>query len=177
MTDLGRRIAIVGAAGAGKSTLAFRLNERLHLPLYHTDQFIWSNGWGKAKTNQDIIAFVDSIIHQPEWLLEGYLGYLYEDDKRLQNATTVIVLDYNRWRMSWHIVKRNWQYHNIKRPEMPDPCIEHFGWHTLRWVFKHFTKRDLRKNMHNWIQHVPPEKRLVFKSPRQLETWLLTRRI
>lgn len=172
MQSLGSRVAIVGVAGAGKSTLALHLNKTLALPLYHTDQFIWAEGWENPKPNQAIIAYIDTIIALPDWLLEGYLGYLHHDDKRLQKATTVIVLDYGRWRLAWHILKRNWQHHNCKRSEMPDTCIERFGWHTIRWVVRHFMKSDLRKNMHNWTRHVDTRHILIFRSPRQLETWL-----
>ena len=39
------KIAIIGSPGSGKSTLAFQLHKKLHLPLFHLDQYFWQPGW------------------------------------------------------------------------------------------------------------------------------------
>lgn len=163
--NLGKKIAVVGIAGAGKSTLVLSLKHKLNLPVYHTDQFSWSGGWDNKKTNDEILEYVDTILQKSEWLIEGYLGYNMLPDTRLQAADTVIALDYSIPLLAWRALKRNIQYHQKKRPEMPDECIETFGWHTIAWTWKYFRKKDLRANLYNWIATVDPNKLLVFKNP------------
>jgi adenylate kinase family enzyme len=40
-----RRIIVIGIPGAGKSTFARRLGDKLNLPVYHLDRYFWSPGW------------------------------------------------------------------------------------------------------------------------------------
>lgn len=139
--ELGNKIAIIGVAGSGKSTLAIALNYKLTLPIYHTDQFSWANGWDNPKSNNEIVAYIDHILEKDQWLIEGYLGYTSLPDTRLQAADMVIVLDYSKIILAWHILKRILKYNGKRRPEMPDQCIERFGRHTIEWCWKHFTKK------------------------------------
>ncbi len=40
-----RRILLIGSGGAGKSTLASQMGERLGLPVIHLDAVYWQPGW------------------------------------------------------------------------------------------------------------------------------------
>ena len=40
-----KRIMIIGCGGAGKSTLARQLGEKLNLPVVHLDKLFWLPGW------------------------------------------------------------------------------------------------------------------------------------
>ena len=42
------KIAIIGNAGSGKSTLGFELHKKLDLPLYHLDQYYWKPNWQRV---------------------------------------------------------------------------------------------------------------------------------
>ena len=172
IVPIGAKIAIIGVSSAGKSTIARRLNLYLHLPLYHTDSFSWQYGWGKPRSNDEIVAFVDSILEKPEWLIEGYLGYVELPDKRLQAADKVIVLDYSRFTLAWHFLKRRFSYRNKNRPELPDICTETFGLKAIIRSMDYLFESDLRVNLYNWIENIEPEKMLIFKKPSQLNKWL-----
>jgi adenylate kinase family enzyme len=157
--------------------LTLRLKEKLRLPVYHTDQFSWKDGWDKAQSNDAILHYVEGILKQDQWILEGYLGYTTLPDTRLRAATTVIFLDYSRPQLAWHLLKRQWIHHGKKRPEMPDICRESFGWHTISWAFEYYSKKDWRANVDNWVTCVPNDRLLVFKTPKQLELWLTSQRL
>ena len=40
-----KRVIVIGSGGAGKSTLAKALGERLELPVVHLDAQFWQVGW------------------------------------------------------------------------------------------------------------------------------------
>lgn len=42
-----KKIMIVGSGGAGKSTLAKQLGEKLDIPVYHLDAIFWQPGCGQ----------------------------------------------------------------------------------------------------------------------------------
>jgi len=174
LTSLGPRIAVVGVTAAGKSTLVHRLKEKLALPVYHTDGYIWRDGWKNGKTNDQIVAYVDEVLQKPEWLLEGYLGYVDTPDTRLRHATTVIVLDYGRFRLAWQFLKRKYTHHGKSRPELPPECQETFSLKAIRKSLNLIFVKDIRKNLYDWIAQVPADNILIFKNPRQLRVWLRT---
>lgn len=65
-----KKIAIIGCAGSGKTTLAFKLKKKLNLPLYHLDQYYWKPGWGRC----DFEIFrktYDLLCEQDAWIIEG----------------------------------------------------------------------------------------------------------
>ncbi|MGL4882562.1 MAG: hypothetical protein ACRC8K_16095 [Waterburya sp.] len=47
-----KRIAIIGCCGAGKSTLAKSLGEKLNLPVIHLDTYYWQPGWQETEQNE-----------------------------------------------------------------------------------------------------------------------------
>ena len=88
---MNKRIMIIGPGGAGKSELSFRLEDVLHLPLYHLDN-IW---WKKDKTNisrEEFDRKLNEIIDQDEWIIDGDYSRTYK--MRMEKADTIIFLDY-----------------------------------------------------------------------------------
>lgn len=171
--DFPKRIAVIGVTGAGKSTFARILQAKTNLPLVHTDSFLWENGWQHPKTNDELLAYVDHVLDQSTWIIEGYLGYTSPaPDTRLQRADLVIVLDYHRVRLAWHVLKRHVIYHKRHRPELPPACVETFRWRLVRKLWNYLFVRELRNNLDSWTRHVLPEKIIRFKSPKQAQQWL-----
>jgi adenylate kinase family enzyme len=65
------RIAIIGNAGGGKTTLARRLDARLDLPVYQVGPAQWLIGWVRAPA--DVIAVAhEPWLAQPAWITVGW---------------------------------------------------------------------------------------------------------
>ena len=134
---LGRRILIVGSGGAGKSTLARLLGERLSLPVTHLDKEFWNHGWVETpkdewrKKQQELLS-------KPEWILDGNFGSSLE--LRLERADTVIFLDFNRFVCLCSIFKRRLANAGKTRPDMAEGCPEKIDFAALRWIWQFRSK-------------------------------------
>ena len=65
-----KRIMIVGLPGAGKSTFAQFLSQRLHLACYHIDNYYWKPRWQKHSSSE-WKAIHQHLIEKPQWIIEG----------------------------------------------------------------------------------------------------------
>ena len=102
---LGRRIVIWGATGAGKTTLARRLGQRLHLHVVDLDEIRHANGWdsvGYDEFRARLTAVLDE--HPDGWVTAG--SYSAIMDVYLSRADTLVWLNLP-WRVSfWRLLKR-----------------------------------------------------------------------
>jgi adenylate kinase family enzyme len=162
------RVLIVGPCGAGKSTLARNLGQRLGLPVYHLDQLNWHPGWVEG-TKDELRAKVADITAGERWLIDGtYGGTLIE---RLPRADTVIYLDYPVRLCVTRLLRRIWTWRGRSRPDMPDNCPERFDlaflWYVIRWNAGPGPRLEARLRGH-------PEKIIRLRSPAALDAWLVT---
>jgi adenylate kinase family enzyme len=100
---------IIGNAGAGKSTLAKALAQKLRLPLYHLDKIFWLPGW-KEISREDMTAAVNKIISEDEWIIDG--NYRRTIVYRAERADTIIYLNFQTINCLFGILKRNENRYN-----------------------------------------------------------------
>jgi adenylate kinase family enzyme len=86
-----RRIGVVGATGAGKSTLAERLARGLDVPLVGLDALLWGEAWTPAAA-ADFRARVAAAAAGPAWVMAGNDGAVR--DLLWPRADTIVWLDY-----------------------------------------------------------------------------------
>ncbi|MBV9923729.1 MAG: DNA topology modulation protein [Acidobacteria bacterium] len=116
-----RRVLVIGSGGAGKSTFARRLGERLGLPVIHLDRAYWRPGWVEPPKDE-WRRTVEELCAGEAWVMDGnYSGTL---DVRLAACDTVIFLDLPRAVCTWRIVKRSLRYKGTSRPDMGEGCHE-----------------------------------------------------
>lgn len=161
-----QRVLIVGPCGAGKSTLARTLGDRLRLPVHHLDQLNWHPGWIEG-TKDDLRAKLRTITAGDRWLIDGtYGGTLAE---RLPRADTVIYLDYPVRICVTRLLRRIWFWRGRSRPDMPTDCPERFDlaffWYVLRWNAGPGPRLEARLNEHQ-------AKVIRLRSPAALDRWL-----
>jgi adenylate kinase family enzyme len=138
MTPDPRRILLIGSGGAGKSTLARQLADRLHLPLIHLDSLYWRAGWVPSPKGE-WVAQVDQLIAGEQWIMDGNYGGTLA--RRLARADTVVWLDLPRTVCLWRVLKRQARYFGRSRPGLPPGCNEKITWEFLAWIWTYPARR------------------------------------
>lgn len=162
------RALIIGPCGAGKSTLARTLGDRLGLPFFHMDQLNWRSGWVES-SKDEIRARLSEIVATDRWLIDGtYGGTLAE---RLVRADTVVYLDYPISLCVARLLRRIWTYRGRSRPDMPEGCPERldlaFLWYLIRWNSGPRVRTERVLLGHE-------DKVVRLKSPAALNDWIAT---
>lgn len=97
------RIVIVGASGAGKTTLAKILSQRLGLPRIEMDALYWGPNWSEPG-DEEMGARIAKAIASDGWILDG--NYKRFIPLVWPQADTVLWLDYPRPVVLWQVVRR-----------------------------------------------------------------------
>lgn len=127
------RIALLGCGGAGKSTLAARLGERLDLPVVHLDAHFWRPGW-EPTPRDEWRGIQREILSGDRWIADG--NYDSTLDIRFDLADTILFLDQPRWRCLARALARVRRYHDRSRPDLAPGCPEKLDLDFLRWIWR-----------------------------------------
>lgn len=98
------RVVVIGVAGAGKSTVARKLSERLGIQHIELDSIFWQANWTKLD-EEEFEARVRKATHSGDWIVDGN----YSDRIRQITwtaADTVIWLDLSRPIVRWQLLRR-----------------------------------------------------------------------
>ena len=128
-----RRVLIIGQCGAGKSTLAVELGQKLGLIVFHMDKLNWQPGWVES-SKDEISAKLAEIVAADRWLIDGTYGGTLAP--RLARADTVVYLDYPIRLCLWRLMRRIWTYRGRTRPDMTEGCPERFNLEFLIYLMR-----------------------------------------
>ena len=159
---------IIGCGGAGKSTLARQLGEKLGLPVVHLDQIWWAPGNWQHLEREEFDDRLMAELGKPQWILDGNFNRTIE--LRLERCDTVIYLDMNRF-----ICLKNWIGRVIKnwgraRADMAPGCNEWFDPEFVVWMWN-FNKNN-RKKYYELLARQKEKTVMIFKSRRQVAKFL-----
>jgi adenylate kinase family enzyme len=162
------RILIVGCPGAGKSTLARQLTEKLDLPLVHLDALFWLPGWvERDRETFDSLLFAE--LSKPKWIIDGNFSRTFST--RLDHCDTVIYLDFSRVSCVCGVLKRVMTNLGKVRPDMGEGCPERFDLAFLTYVWN-FNKRNREKMFSRMDAADPSVQRIVLHNRRQVKKFL-----
>jgi adenylate kinase family enzyme len=148
-----QRIAIVGNAGAGKSTLAVALGARLHLPVHHLDAMFWLPGWVE-RSRDEFDALQRAAAEGDRWVIDGNYGRTY--GLRFARADTILWLDLPRLRCVRGVLGRTLRYRGVTRPDVGAECPEQtptLAFLYYVWNFARDTQPKLERALAQHGQH------------------------
>lgn len=126
------RIMVIGNAGAGKSTFARRIGDKLALPVIHLDSHFWRPGWQTPETiqwRQRLVALAAS----PAWMMDG--NYINTFDIRMPRADSLVWLDYPRGICMRRVLMRTIMGYGRIRSDLAEGCHDGFDTAFLRYVW------------------------------------------
>jgi len=168
-----KRVVLVGSGGAGKSTLAILLGEKLGLPVVHLDQHFWLSGWRRLDIPRQQ-AVLDGLLAEERWIMDG--DHIRTQPQRFSRADTVVFLDFPRYRCLARVISRARQHRGTNRPGMAQGCAERVNWQLLRWVWR-YPKVERPLLLRN-LQDLSPQIRVVvLKNDAEVERFVEANRL
>jgi adenylate kinase family enzyme len=152
---------VVGCIGAGKSTLARLLGERLNLPAIHLDRLWWQDGDYKITGPRTVaVHALDSeafgelqrrVVEGDRWVIDGGLEWV---TIRLARADTVIFLDLPPWVCAWRVVRRT----GTRRADYPPQVRESWRWmlrlvHWIVWKYPRYRRPAIKAAIAEHAHH------------------------
>jgi adenylate kinase family enzyme len=177
-TQPGRRIAVLGTSGAGKTYIAQRLAEKLSLTYICSDAIFWGPNWTMTPPDQRLAQY-DRATQAEAWTFDGNVDGL-SDQKGpliLSRADTLIWLDLPRHQVFAQLLRRS-----LRRAWAKEPM-----WHNNResWRLSFFSRESVllwsmqtyaRRRMQYATLFADPNHahliRIRLTSRRQVNTWL-----
>ena len=103
-TGLGRRIAVIGTSGAGKTYVATTLATKLGISYICNDAIIWQAGWRQTPAHERL-RLMRVAAAQDAWTFDGNLTAV-EDRAILESCDTIVWLDLPRWQVHGQVLLR-----------------------------------------------------------------------
>jgi adenylate kinase family enzyme len=116
-----QRIAIIGNAAGGKSTLARRLAASLDLPRLEIDHIQWLPGWEAAPPERVAAAEEEFLRSNATWIIDGF-GPWACIERRFELAQAVVFVDLPIWMHYWHAAERQMDLVRGVAPTTPAGC-------------------------------------------------------
>ncbi|MEU6349028.1 adenylate kinase [Streptomyces sp. NPDC047072] len=169
------RILVVGVTGAGKSTLARAVSDRLGMPYHEMDALYFKGpSW---TVNDRFTEDVSSLAAEPRWIIDS-LGYPEVRDLLWTRADTVIWLDYPRRVTMPRILRRSLKRTVTREPLFGGNREPWSDWltrtHPAWWSWSQHATRHTEIATRLQNPRFTPLDTLHFTHPKATATWLAT---
>ena len=163
------RIIIIGCGGAGKSTLARQLGEKLGIPVVHLDKLFWKPGWVET-SHEEFDALLAQELAKDKWIMDGNFNRTMPE--RMKRCDTIIYLDFSRFACLMGVLKRIITTYGKVRPDLGEECPERIDLEFLKWVWN-FNKNK-RESYYKLLNEAENVETIVLKNRRAVKMFLKT---
>lgn len=165
-----QRILLIGNAGAGKTTFAKQLAQKLHLPLVHLDNLYWHGNWDHLSRNE-FDSILQNELEKPQWIIDGNFNRTISH--RLQYCDTVFYFDFPTITCLAGITKRTLTNLGKVRSDMGGNCIEHFDSQKISLYRNVLTfNKQHRRDYYELLDHAGHTNVIIFRSRKQAKDYL-----
>lgn len=144
------KIRIFGGIASGKSTLATELGKKLHIPVYSTDDFVYTKDF-KRRSEKERTKLIHTKLKE-SWIVEG-VHFAKWCEKTYAEADKIIILDIPKRVLAKRIITRT-----FKR-EKKHYKNKYFD--TIRLIWMMF--RDTNKEMKEY-KRIAKNKKIILKN-------------
>ncbi|NEO66598.1 MAG: shikimate kinase [Moorea sp. SIO1F2] len=133
-----RKILIFGNSGAGKTTLALKLQVEFSLPILDLDTITWIPdlpGVRREDAESERL-LIDFIQKNPEWIIEGCYGSLIETAANY--SSEMIFLNPGVEKCLENNKRRPWEPHKYKTPKEQEANFEFLQ----TWIKEYYSRDD-----------------------------------
>jgi len=114
------RVAVIGNAGGGKSTLCRALSGARGLPYIAVDHLQWRPGWRQVP-DDEFTATHETLLAKSRWIIDGF-GPWPTIEARFDRADAIVFVDLPLWRHYWWATKRQIASIFRERSDGPEGC-------------------------------------------------------
>lgn len=160
------RIAIIGNAGGGKTTLAIKLGRALGIRVHPIDKIQWKPNWERTSP-AELKKRHDEILAAGKWIIDGW-GSWDLITERFFAADTIIFVDFPIYIHYWWSFKRQVKSIIVPRPDLPENCpMLPKTWELIRVM--RLIHRQMRPQLKNMIARFSEGRQIiVIHSPKEL---------
>jgi len=160
-----KKILIIGCSGAGKSYLARKLRDILHIDLYYLDCLYWKENWTSIE-KEEFDKKLDEILIKDSFIIDG--NYKRTLERRVIASDTIIYLDYDNLFCLNEVYKRNGKEredlpYELYKTEVVDD--------EFRTYIENFNDVE-RPKIYNILSKYPDKKIMIFKNRDELNKWV-----
>lgn len=161
-----KKIAIIGAPGSGKTTLAIKIKDIFNLPVVFLDSFYQLPNWVMRDPAERDNLILEAT-RKDEWIMDG--TFINTLEERVKVADLIIFLDYKTKVQLKGIFKRFFTNFGKEKIDMPG-CKERINFSFINYVATYNKRR--RKYLVEILEKYDKSKQLHFTSQTELDVWV-----
>ena len=166
------RVAVIGNAGGGKSTMCRKLGQALDIAVYPVDKLQWKPGWVSTAA-EEFKQRHEEWLGRERWIIDGW-GPWEAIEARFEAADTIIFVDHPLSTHYWWAFKRQFKCLFRPRPDGPEGCpMLPMTWQLIKMIWNiHWSARPRLMRL---VDTFRASKQVVsLRSPREMRQFIQT---